>query len=135
MNSYLEQLQQFNTTYNLSVKEMNELYQNIETFYNNYNKNIMSNSSTLKPILEEKYSTFTNNMFVINYYLISNPHFYRLAAVKIAEKEIDDIINKTYTKEQLKNKINDLDKLISHTDKDSISNYNAYKYICSLLDK
>ena len=135
MNSYLEQLQQFNTTYNLSVKEMNELYQNIETFYNNYNKNIMSNSSTLKPILEEKYSTFTNNMFVINYYLISNPHFYRLAAVKIAEKEIDDIINRTYTKEQLKNKINDLDKLISHTDKDSISNYNAYKYICSLLDK
>ena len=135
MNSYLDQLQQFNTSYDLSVKEMNELYQNIETFYNNYNKNIMSNSSTIKPILEEKYSTFTNNMFVINYYLISNPHFYRLAAVKIAEKEIDDIINKTYTKEQLKNKINDLDILISHTDKDSISNYNAYKYICSLLNK
>ena len=135
MNSYLEQLQQFNTTYNLSVKEMNKLYQNIETFYNNYNNNFMSNSSTIKPILEEKYSTFTNNMFVINYYLISNPHFYRLAAVKIAEKEIDDIINKTYTKEQLKTKINDLDILISHTDKDSISNYNAYKYICSLLEK
>ncbi len=135
MNSYLDQLQQFNTSYDLSVKEMNKLYQNIETFYNNYNKNIMSNSSTIKPILEEKYSTFTNNMFVINYYLISNPHFYRLAAVKIAEKEIDDIINKTYTKEQLKTKINDLDILISHTDKDSISNYNAYKYICSLLDK
>ena len=135
MNSYLDQLQQFNTSYDLSVKEMNKLYQNIETFYNNYNKNIMSNSSTIKPILEEKYSTFTNNMFVINYYLISNPHFYRLAAVKIAEKEIDDIINKTYTKEQLKTKINDLDILISHTDKDSISNYNTYKYICSLLDK
>ena len=135
MNSYLDQLQQFNTSYDLSVKEMNKLYQNIETFYNDYNKNIMSNSSTIKPILEEKYSTFTNNMFVINYYLISNPHFYRLAAVKIAEKEIDDIINKTYTKEQLKNKINDLDILISHTDKDSISNYNAYKYICSLLNK
>lgn len=135
MNSYLDQLQQFNTSYDLSVKEMNKLYQNIETFYNNYNNNFMSNSSTIKPILEEKYSTFTNNMFVINYYLISNPHFYRLAAVKIAEKEIDDIINKTYTKEQLKTKINDLDILISHTDKDSISNYNAYKYICSLLDK
>ena len=135
MNSYLEQLQQFNTTYNLSVKEMNELYQNIETFYNDYNNNFMSNSSTIKSILEEKYSTFTNNLFVVNYYLISNPHFYRLAAVKIAEKEIDDIINKTYTKEQLKNKINDLDILISHTDKDSISNYNAYKYICSLLGK
>ena len=135
MNSYLDQLQQFNTSYDLSVKEMNKLYQNIETFYNNYNNNFMSNSSTIKPILEEKYSTFTNNMFVINYYLISNPHFYRLAAVKIAEKEIDDIINKTYTKEQLKTKINDLDILISHTDKDSISNYNAYKYICSLLEK